>query len=73
MEEYLVHGHFDQRDVRDRLGHDTTVWMPLEQLFLDLQTDAAALDAALVKWELTCAERRLQRLRELREQHGELL
>ena len=28
-EEYLVYGHFDQRNERDTKGHDTTVWLTL--------------------------------------------
>ena len=71
MEEYLVYGHFDERDVRDRNGHDTTVWMPLAVLYDHMRARAAALDAALVAWELASVERLLQRMRELCEQLGD--
>ena len=57
MEEYLVYGHFDERDVRDRNGHDTTVWMPLAVLYDHMRARAAALDAALVRGGMGASER----------------
>ena len=71
MEEYLVYGHFDERDERDKKGHDTTIWMALETLTEHMRADAAALDAALAAWEQLSVDRRSQRMRELREQLGD--
>ena len=50
-----------------RKGHDTTVWLTLEQLNDALEDEPAQLDDALAAWERESAQRRAQRLRELRE------
>ena len=68
-EEYLVYGHFDQRNERDTKGHDTMVWLTLEQLNTaveEVEEGEEDLDRALAAWETESKRRRVERLRALR-------